>query len=71
MSEAAIDLEGMTPEERLRLLERVWDSLSDKDVPVTEAQRKELDRRLDSLERDGVQGIPWDEVLERLQSDTS
>jgi len=68
MSEPAIDLEGMTPEERLRLIERVWDSLSDDDVPLTDAQRRELSRRLDDLEREGVRGIPWDEVLERLES---
>jgi len=68
MSDPAIDLEGMTPEERLRLIERVWDSLSDDDVPLTDAQRRELDRRLDDLERMESRGIPWDEVLKRLES---
>ena len=68
MSMLAIDVEQLTPEERLQLLERLWDSLTDEDVPLTQAQREELDRRLDELDRDGPCGIPWEEVLIRLES---
>ena len=71
MSEPAINIEKLTPEERLRLLEKLWDSLSDGDVPLTAAQRAELDRRLDELEQEGPTGIPWEEVLRRLQADAS
>lgn len=69
MSEPAIDISRLSPEERLRLLERLWDSLSDGDVTITNAQREELDRRLDDLDREGPRGIPWDQVLDRLESD--
>lgn len=73
MSESAIDVASLTLEERLQLLERVWDSLDhDRDVPVTPAQREELDRRIDSLEADirsgETLGIPWEEVLQQLRS---
>ena len=34
------------------LIEALWDSLDDKDVPVTEPQRAELDRRIAGFERD-------------------
>lgn len=68
MSQAAFDVEKLTPEERLSLLERLWDSLSDTDVSLTEAQSAELDRRLDELDREGPRGIPWDEVLKRLEN---
>ena len=71
MSEPAIDIERLSPEQRLRLLEQLWDSLSDDDVPLTAAQREELDRRLDDLEREGPRGIPWDEVLDRLEAKSS
>ncbi len=71
MSEPAIDIKGLTPEQRLRLLEELWDSLADSDVPLTDRQREELDRRLDELEREGPRGIPWDEVLDRLESSAS
>ncbi len=71
MTEPAIDTDELSPEERLRLLERLWDSLSDHDVPLTARQREELDRRLDDLDRDGPRGIPWDEVLQRLKNETT
>lgn len=71
MSEPAIDIAGMSTEERLRLLEKLWDSLSDDDVPLTEAQREELDRRLDDLENEGPRGIPWEQILDRLESRSS
>jgi len=62
-----VDIESLTVEQRLALLEDIWDSLTPEDVPVTDAQRKELNRRLDDLERDGNAGIPWNEVLKRIR----
>jgi len=65
---ATIDISTMSPDERLELLERLWDSLSatPEAIPLTDAQRKELDRRLDDLEREGPVGIPWEEVLRKI-----
>ncbi len=70
MSKPAINIGDLSPEERLRLIEELWDSLSDKAgiVPLTDAQREELDRRLDDLERSGPEGIPWDQVLQQIRS---
>jgi len=66
----AIDIETLSPEERLRLLEELWDSLASSPdaVPLTEPQRKELDRRLDELDWEGPGGIPWEEVQRRISS---
>lgn len=70
MNRRAVDIAALTPEERLRLLEQLWDSLTDtpEAIPLTEAQREELDRRLDDLEVDGPVGIPWDDVLSRIRT---
>jgi putative addiction module component (TIGR02574 family) len=64
----AIDIATLSAEERLRLLEQLWDSLSTTPnaVPLTKPQREELDRRLDDLDREGPGGIPWEEVQRRL-----
>lgn len=62
----AVDINQLTPEERLDLIERLWDSLSDDDVPLSDAQREELDRRLDALDREGPAGVPWEQVYEEL-----
>jgi len=69
MSKRAVDIAALTPEERLSLLEQLWDSLTatPEVIPLTEAQRDELDRRLDDLEVDGDVGIPWDDVLSRIR----
>ena len=72
MSKPALNINDLTPEERLRLIEELWDSLTERPetVPLTNAQREELDRRLDDLERSGAVGIPWDEVLQQIHSRT-
>ena len=66
-----LDLDSLSVDERLRLLERVWESLSrsDRDVPLTPAQQAELGKRLDELDsEDEPQGIPWEEVVRRIRS---
>jgi putative addiction module component (TIGR02574 family) len=62
------DIAKLSPEERLELLEQLWDSLSPEAIPMTEAQKEELDRRLDELDREGPIGIPWNEVLDRIRN---
>jgi len=74
MGNVAINLEALTAEERLDLLERLWNSLSRAPglVPLTDPQKRELDQRLNALDRDleveQVLGIPWDEVLRQIRS---
>jgi len=69
MSTRGFDIASLTREERLELLEKLWDSLgaAPEAIPLSEVQRAELDRRLDDLEREGPVGIPWDEVLGRIR----
>ena len=69
MRQPAFNIHDLSPEERLRLLERLWESLTadPESVPVTASQRDELDRRLDEMDRGDVAGIPWDEVLRQIR----
>ena len=74
MGETPVRIEALSPEERLALLERLWDSLSRTParVPLTDPQRVELDRRLDALDEDMSQGrvlgVPWDEVVRQIRT---
>ena len=71
MSRPVLDFAKLSAEERLRLIEQLWDSLSDSPdaVPMTARQREELDRRLDDMEREPIpDGIPWDEVVRQLRA---
>ncbi len=53
------ELAHLTPPERLSLISQLWDSLEDGQLPLTVAQRTELDRRLLSLDEDRREGITW------------
>ena len=66
---ATINIARLSFEERLRLLDELWESPSrtPEAIPLTEAQREELDRRLDELDREGPVGIPCEEVLRRIR----
>lgn len=72
MSGHAVKIEALSKDERLDLLERLWDSLTPADVPVTDAQIAELDRRSQALDRDAGRGrplgVPWDEVVRQLRA---
>jgi putative addiction module component (TIGR02574 family) len=70
MAIPAIDIEALTPAERLELIERLWDSLGRVvgDVSLSPDQREELDRRLDDLEREGTTSVPWDEAIRKLRA---
>jgi len=54
--------------ERIRLAQAIWDSIAqDPDaVPLSEADKAELDRRLDAHGRDPKAGLPWPEVKAKL-----
>ena len=66
----AINIAGLSVEERLQLLEELWETLSatPEAISLTGAQREELDRRLDELDRDGPVGLPWEDVLDRIRN---
>jgi putative addiction module component (TIGR02574 family) len=52
------DLRNLPLEERLRLVEDLWDSIAADQgtLPLTAQQQAEIDRRLDAYEADGSRG---------------
>ena len=50
--------------ERLALVEEIWDSIAEDNeyFELTEEQRQELDRRLDSFRTNPSQGRTWEEI---------
>jgi putative addiction module component (TIGR02574 family) len=69
MSSPAIDISKLAPEERLRLIGDLWESLRTQPeaVRLTPAQKTELDQRLDALDRGSAEVITWDEARRRLR----
>jgi len=66
MATAQLDIQSLTADERIRLAEELWDSLSPADVPLTPAQARELDRRVAAYRADGDPGEPWRDAMDRL-----
>jgi putative addiction module component (TIGR02574 family) len=63
----SLGVDQLSADERLRLVEEILDSLGpDGEAPLTEAQRRELDRRLALLEADPDAVSPWEEVKARV-----
>lgn len=56
-------------EDRIRLVEDLWDSIADEQgaVVLTDAQRQELDRRIDAFELDAEVGRPAADVLASIR----
>jgi putative addiction module component (TIGR02574 family) len=67
VTNSKIDVNDLSAEDRLNLIEQIWNSLEAEDVPVTEAQKAEIDRRIEEMDRDGERGIPWEVVLDRIR----
>jgi putative addiction module component (TIGR02574 family) len=55
MTDLAPELARLSPRQRLDLIEFLWESLDDEDLPVTDTQRAELDQRI----ADSVVGHIW------------
>jgi putative addiction module component (TIGR02574 family) len=68
MGKPAIDVSKLTADEKYDLIDDLWRSLSSDDLTLTPAQRAELDRRLDRLDRDGPLGVAWEDVDAEMTS---
>jgi putative addiction module component (TIGR02574 family) len=62
MSDLRDRIEGLSPAEKIELLDALWESLETDQVPLTDAQRAELDRRITRLQQDPADVIPWEQV---------
>jgi putative addiction module component (TIGR02574 family) len=64
------DVLELTAAERIQLAEDIWDSVlaAPDALPLTPAQKKELDRRFASYRRNPSAGSPWTDVKKRVLS---
>jgi putative addiction module component (TIGR02574 family) len=65
----SLGIDRLSAEDRLRLIEEIWDTLSDslEDLPLPESHKEELDRRLTAADTNPNAGSPWEEVKARLR----
>ena len=60
------DITRLSPDERLRLIEQLWDSLDEEHVPLSPVQAAELEHRLASFDEDSAQAVSWDDLKAEL-----
>lgn len=62
---------ALPPAERARLAQILWNSIPDnagpETLPISDAERAELERRLAEYPKDDAEGRPVDEVLAELR----
>jgi putative addiction module component (TIGR02574 family) len=73
MAQGTVDLDTLTMDQQLELLDRLWERLGrdPASLPLTQEQERELDARDDQLEQDirsgRPLGAPWSEVRKRFE----
>ena len=62
------DILSLSIAERIELIGAIWDSIGEvpEAVVLTEAQKAELDQRLDAYRQDPTAGAPWPVVRDRV-----
>jgi putative addiction module component (TIGR02574 family) len=66
MGKRAFDVSKLTADEKLELIDELWQSLSPDELELSAGLRAELDRRLDRLDREGPVGVPWEDVYAEM-----
>ena len=64
----SLGIDRLPVEERLALVEDIWDSIAADSaaLPLTDAQRAELDRRLAEHQTNPDDVVPWEELRDSI-----
>ena len=62
------EIKKLSVPERLRLVEEIWDSIaaSPEDVPLSDARRHELDRRVRAYRENPQEGVSWEQLKAKV-----
>lgn len=66
----SLGVDRLNVEERIELVEQIWESIASEGhaLPITDAQRAELDRRIADHEASPESSVSWAEVKASLQA---
>ena len=65
----ALGIDQLSVAQRILLVEEIWDTIpeEDEEIPLTEAQKQDLQRRVAAYEANPKAGSSWEEVKTRLR----
>lgn len=58
----SLGIDRLSVEDRIALAEKIWESVEAEQPLLTEAQRRELERRLKEHEANPEDVVPWEEI---------
>ena len=62
------DILEMSIDERISIIEKIWDSIDHENISLTDAQQIELDRRLDRYNRGETKFVSWESIKQELNA---
>lgn len=64
------DILQLSIPERIQLVEDIWDTIAatPEQLVLSEAQKNELDRRIEMYQQDPEAGVSWQELKDKVQS---
>ncbi|MBC2605738.1 addiction module protein [Pelagicoccus albus] len=67
----AENLRKLSKSEKILLINDLWDEIADTedDFPLSLDTKELLDRRYEAFQANPEEGLPWDEVKKRIQSE--
>jgi putative addiction module component (TIGR02574 family) len=70
MSIPPLNIAAMTVDERLSLMDRLWESLQQdpEALQLSDAQEADLDRRLDEIDHGDSSGRSWDAIRDEYRT---
>jgi putative addiction module component (TIGR02574 family) len=65
----SLGIDQLSVAQRILLVEEIWDSIAvaSEEIPLTDAHKEDLQRRLAAYEADPKAGSSWEEVKARLR----
>ena len=64
-----VRIRDLSVEERIALVQDIWDTIAEDQgaIELTDAEKEELDRRMDTYDLALERGVTWEDFLERLR----
>ncbi len=70
MNQPIASVFDLSPNEKLQLVEDLWDDLaaSQEEVPIHDWQKEELARRKENLTKHPASGLSWEETQQKIRA---
>jgi len=65
-----IDLDKYTVEQRLQLIERIWQSIRENEFPVPDSHKQLIKQRLAEREQNPGADTPWEEAKSEILAES-